>query len=106
MKKQVSGQAFRQMAVELSYAWGLVKTAAESGTDPGRISKWRQHQNDSVAAVEKPGLTAGQAEIKRLQKELKEAQLERDILWRRSASFPGERANIPVCKGAPGTISG
>jgi transposase-like protein len=107
MKKQVSGQAFRQMAVELSYAWGSVKeAAAESGIDPGRISKWRQHQNDSVAAVEKPGLTAGQAEIKRLQKELKEAQLERDILWRRSASFPGERANIPVCKGAPGTISG
>lgn len=81
MKKQVFDQAFKQMAVELSYAKGSVKTAAtELGIDPGRISKWRQHQNGSVAVSEKPGLTAEQIEIRRLQKQLKEAQLERDIL--------------------------
>ncbi len=34
----------------------------------------------SVASDEKPGLTAEQVEIRRLQKELKEVQLERDIL--------------------------
>lgn len=105
MKKQVFDQAFRQMAAELSHARGSVKTAAAgSGIDPGRISKWRQHQNGSLAVSEKPGLSAGQAEIRRLQKELKEAQSEGDILWRRSASFPGERADIPVHKGAPGSI--
>jgi transposase len=43
MKKQVFDQAFKQMAVELSYAKGSVKVAAtELGIDPGRISKWRQ----------------------------------------------------------------
>jgi transposase-like protein len=81
MKKQVFDQASKQMAVELSYAKGSVKTAAaESGIDPGRISKWRQLQNGSAPVSEKPGLTAEQIEIRRLQKELKEAQLERDIL--------------------------
>ena len=116
MKKQVFDQAFKQMAVELSYAKGSVKTAAaELGIDPGRISKWRQAQQDGpVAAGEKPGLTADQIEIKRLQKELKETQIERDILdpmltssaglKRWSASFPRETANIPVYKRAPGSI--
>ncbi len=70
------------MAVELSYAKGSVKVAAqELVIDPGRLSKWRQSEQDSnVVSNEKPGLTTDQAEIKRLQKELKEAQLERDIL--------------------------
>ena len=37
MKKQVFDQAFKQMAVELSYAKGSVKIAAtEMGIDPGR----------------------------------------------------------------------
>ena len=81
MRKQVFDQAFKQMAVELSYAKGSVKiAAAELGIDPGRISKWRQQQNGTVAVSEKPTLTADQIEIRRLQKELKEAQLERDIL--------------------------
>ncbi len=81
MKKQAFDQAFKQMAVELSYAKGSVKTAAaELGIDPGRISKWRQQQNGTVTVSEKSGLTAEQTEIRRLQKELKEAQLERDIL--------------------------
>ena len=84
MKKQVFDQAFKQMAVVLSHAKGSVKiAAAELGIDPGRISKWRQTQQDGpVAAGEKPGLTAEQIEIRRLQKELKEAQLERDIRTR------------------------
>ncbi len=82
MKRQVFDQAFKQMAVELSYAKGSVKlAAAELGIDPGRLSKWRQNQrNGSGVYSEKPTLTAEQIEIRRLQKELKEAQLERDIL--------------------------
>ncbi len=115
MKRQVFDEIFKQMAVELSYAKGSVKiAAAELEIDPGRISKWRQPQNGSVAVGEKPSLSAEQTEIRRLQKELKEAQLERDI-WsrcsqrrqvqkRRSASFPGERADIPVYRRAPGSI--
>jgi transposase len=81
MKRQVFDQAFKQMAVELSNVKGSVKiAAAELGIDPGRLSKWRQTLQDSKASIEKPGLTAEQLEIRRLQKELKEAQLERDVL--------------------------
>lgn len=88
MKRQVFDQAFKQMAVELSYAKGSVKTAAaELGIDPGRISKWRQHQTGGVAVSEKPRLSGEQLEIRRLQKELKEAQLERDILKKAVSIF-------------------
>ncbi len=38
MKRQVFDEAFKQMAVELSYAKGSVKVAAaELGIDPGRL---------------------------------------------------------------------
>lgn len=89
MKRQVFSyaeltfdEAFKRMAVELSYAKGSVKVAAaELGIDPGRLSKWRQNQQGFPESLsEKQGLTAEQAEISRLQKELKETQLERDIV--------------------------
>jgi transposase len=80
MKRQVFDQAFKQVAIELSYAKGSVNIAvAELGIDPGRLSKWRQNEQDGKAPIEKPDLTAEQVEIKCLEKELKEAQLERDI---------------------------
>jgi transposase-like protein len=45
-----------------------------------RLSKWRQvGQEGSVVAGEKPSLTTEQAEFRRLQKELKEAQLKPDM---------------------------
>jgi transposase len=89
MKRQVFNEAFKQMAVELSYVKGSVKIAAqELGIDPGRLSKWRQtEQVSNVIPNEKPGLTAEQVEIRRLQKELKEAQLERDILKKAVSIF-------------------
>ena len=89
MKRQVFDQAFKQMAVELSYAKGSVKVAAaELGIDPGRLSKWRQNQQEgSIVYNQKPGLTEEQLEIRRLQKELKEAQLERDILKKAVSIF-------------------
>jgi transposase len=89
MKRQVFDEAFKQMAVELSNAKGSVKiAAAELGIDPGRLSKWRQTlQEGKIVASQKHGLTAEQLEIKRLQKELKEAQLERDILKKAVSIF-------------------
>jgi transposase len=88
MKRQVFDEAFKKLAVDLSYAKGSVKVAAaELGIDPGRLSKWRQNQQESVVAREKPGLTVEQIEIRRLQKELKEAQLERDILKKAVSIF-------------------
>ena len=89
MKRQVFDQAFKQMAVELSNAKGSVKIAAqELGIDPGRLSKWRQDQNlEKIKPKERSSLTAEQLEIRRLQKELKEAQLERDILKKAVSIF-------------------
>ena len=87
MRKRVFDSGFKRMAVELSYAKGSVKeAAAELGVDPGRISKWRQQQDGSG---EKPvvGLTEEQKEIRQLQKALREAQLERDILKKAVSIF-------------------
>jgi transposase len=42
MKRRSFDEAFKEMAVELSYLKKSVKEAAdELGIDPGRISKWR-----------------------------------------------------------------
>jgi transposase len=89
MKRQVFDQAFKQMAVELSYVKGSVKVAAqELGIAPGRLSKWRQDQNlEKIIPKERSSLTAEQLEIRRLQKELKDAQLERDILKKAVSIF-------------------
>ena len=86
MSKRVFDSAFKKMAVELSYVRGSVKEAAtELGIDPGRITKWRHQQapDDKPAA----GLTEEQKEIRRLQKALKEAQLEREILKKAVSIF-------------------
>ncbi|WP_419802820.1 transposase [Mucilaginibacter sp.] len=101
MKKRVYDVEFKKMAVELSDAKGSVKEAAEElDIDPGRISNWRNHYKSahtSTASIS--NLSAEQKEIRRLQKELREAQQERDILKKRSASFPGETGSIQIYKG-------
>ncbi|GAB3228075.1 transposase [Spirosoma arcticum] len=81
-KRRVFDQTFKRMAVELSHAKGSVQQAAgELGIDSSRITKWRQsHKSPSQSATAAPELSEDQKLIKRLQKELKDAQLERDIL--------------------------
>ena len=81
---------FKRMAIDLSYARGSVNEVAdELDIDPDRLSKW-------------------------LQKELKVAQLERDILKKamsisriKSGIFdsPGETGGIRIHKRAPKPIS-
>ena len=86
MSKRVFDASFKRMAIDLSYARGSVKEVAEElGIGPGCISKWRQQ----CSTLEKAstGLTDEQKEIRRLQKELKEAQLERDILKKAVSIF-------------------
>lgn len=79
MSRRFYDESFKKMAIELSYAKGGVKPVAEElGIEPARLSKWRQRQ--LVPKAPPTSLTEEQQEIKRLQKELKEAQLERDIL--------------------------
>ena len=94
------------MAIELSYAKGSVQEAArELGIDSSRITKWQQsHKSPGQSATAANELSEEQKLIKRLQRELKDAQLERDILKRLSASSPREtapadRGNIPIYSG-------
>ena len=81
-KRRVFDEPFRKMAVELSYAKGSVQEVArELGIDSSRITKWRQnHKSSTQLASTATGLSEEQKQIRRLQKELKDAQLERDIL--------------------------
>ncbi|GAB4020908.1 hypothetical protein GCM10028808_64000 [Spirosoma migulaei] len=81
-KRRVFDETFRKMAVELSHAKGSVQEAAhELGIDSSRITKWRQsHKSSAQLTSSAVGLSEEQKLIKRLQKELKDAQLERDIL--------------------------
>lgn len=82
IKRRVFDEAFKEMAVELSYAKGSIQEVArELDIDPGRISKWRQrHKKNDQTLPANITLTDDQQQIRRLQRELREAQMERDIL--------------------------
>ena len=68
--------------VELSYAKDSVQEAArELGIDSSRITKWRKlYSKTELSALQGTALSDEQKQIRRLQKELKDAQVERDIL--------------------------
>ena len=82
VKRRVFDEAFKEMAVELSYAKASIQEAArELDIDPGRISKWRQrHKKNDQTSPANTTLTDDQQQIRKLQRELREAQMERDIL--------------------------
>ena len=91
-------EVFKEMALELSYAKGSIQDAArELGVDPGRISKWRQrHRNTDQILPANTTFTDEQQQIKRLQRQLKEAQMERDILKKAVSIFSkGDRTGGP-----------
>ena len=89
MKKRVYDIAFKKMAVELSEAKESVKEAAiELGIDPARISKWKHPCNSTGnSSVSTLHLREEQKQIRRLQKELREAQLEGDMLKKAVSIF-------------------
>ena len=94
VKRRVYDDAFKEMArpgvpVELSYAKDSIQEAARQlGIDPGRIRKWRQqHKKSDLTLPTTTTLTDEQQQIRRLQRELREAQLERDILKKAVSIF-------------------
>lgn len=89
VKRRAYDEAFKEMAVELSYAKDSIQEAARQlGIDPGRIRKWRQrHKKTDPALPSTTTLTDEQQQIRRLQRELREAQLERDILKKAVSIF-------------------
>ncbi len=95
VKRRVYDEAFKEMAVELSYAKNSIQDAArELGIDPGRIRKWRQgRKGNHQITPANTTLTDEQQQIRKLQRELREAQMERDILKKAVSIFSrGDRA--------------
>lgn len=101
-------EEFKRMAVELSQARGSLKvTAQELVITPQILTRWcRERVVDQVIpAVSRAQVSQEQQEIVRLKKELKQTELERDILKRRSASSPGATGNIWTYKGSSSPVS-
>ena len=83
---------FKLTVVELSLLRGKVKEVAEEyGIDPQMLSCWRsQYKNHKEIAFPGNGKkmqTEAEKEISRLQKELADARMERDILKKALATF-------------------
>lgn len=79
MSKRTYDDSFRKMAVDLSHTRGSVKEVAdELGISDSLLSKWRQRDSESKQSP--VALTEDQRLIRKLQKELRDAQMERDIL--------------------------
>ena len=90
---------FKREAVSLLEGSGrpLTQVATELGIQPSMLRAWRGNGTTAAGLVSLParpgGATAApsaeQAEIRRLQKELDRAQMERDILKKAIAIFSG-----------------
>jgi len=79
MSRRMFDESFRKMAVALSHAKGSVKEVAdELGIRDTLLSKWRQRESGSSQGAATQ--SEDQKLIRKLQKELKDAQMERDIL--------------------------
>lgn len=82
IKKRNYSKSFKEKAVELNYHRDNIKELAqELGIDVERIYKWRSKTTSSTSL--KPNRAAQSIELeetKRLKKELKNTQLELDIL--------------------------
>ena len=83
---------FKQKAVELSYARGNAKEIAEElGIRPELLYRWRReyekYQDNSFPGKGRPKMTDLEKENARLQKELREAKRERDILKKAVSIF-------------------
>lgn len=91
---------FKFTVVELSLLRGKVKEVAEEyGIDPQMLSSWRsQYKNHKEIAFPGNGKkmqTEAEKEISRLQKELADARMERDILKKTISIFSSsDRKNM------------
>ena len=83
---------FKQTAVELSYARGsATEIAEELGIRPQMIYRWRRelkrYDKNSFPGHGKPVMTDQEREIARLERELRDAKMERDILKKAISIF-------------------
>lgn len=85
-------RAFKVMAVELCLSGKQAsKVAEELGIRADLLSRWKreyeQKNEGSFSGHGKPALSPEQAEITRLKKQLREAEIERDILKKAVSIF-------------------
>ena len=91
---------FKLTVVEVSFARGKVKEVAEeSGIDPQMLATWRlQYKNHKKIAFPGNGKkmqTETEKEISRLQRELADVRMERDILKKAISIFSSsDRKNM------------
>jgi len=91
---------FKLKVVELSFARGKVKEVAEEyGIDPQMLSSWRSqlkyHKEIAFPGNEKKMQTEAEKELSRLQKELADVRMERDILKKAISIFSSsDRKNM------------
>lgn len=90
--RRVFEPSFKQKAVELSYARGHVREVAEElGIEAELIYRWRRefkkYEQNSFPGRGKAKMTDQEKEIARLQAELKDVRLERDILKKAISIF-------------------
>ncbi len=85
-------KAFKLMSVELCLSGkSTSEVAAELGLRPQLVSRWKreyeQRKDGSFSGHGKPALSAEQAQIARLKKQLREVEIERDILKKAVSIF-------------------
>jgi transposase len=83
-------EEFKKMAVDLSLAKGSLKTTAEElGITSQILTRWRRERLAPATTPSggRPEVSKEQQEIIRLRKELKQAELERDILKKAVSIF-------------------
>jgi len=91
-KRRKFDREFKQMVVELSYNRGdITALASELDLRSDLIYRWRResevHSGASFPGQGNKILTEDQKEIARLKKELRDAQIERDILKKAVSIF-------------------
>lgn len=84
-EKRQFDRAFKVMAVELCFSGKpTCEVAEELGIRADLLSRWKreykQKNEGSFSGHGKPSMTPEQTEVARLKKELRETQIERDIL--------------------------
>jgi len=97
MKHRIFEDSYKAMAVALSIQKDSVKEAAEElGIASERLSKWRNDSryNGGHLVMDKSGLSEEEQKIRRLGKELREVQMERDILKKAVSIFSRSDRNI------------
>jgi len=95
MRKKYENE-YKEMIVGLLNSGIKAKQIGKDcGIDPGMVRRWkREYVAKSGDFSKKQELSAEAEELKALKKELRSVKMERDILKKRSASFP--RAKFKV----------